>query len=136
MYSMHEAVEKITTCVFTGYSDTDKLILESRAGLITLFLKCYFKVVKKIIQDTVPKIIMCEMVNQIKINFQNTLISKVYKSKDYKTVELLFESNETMNERIKVHLRFEASEKALKLMREIEQICSVTDDYGSNDLNN
>lgn len=129
VYSMRKTVEKITTCAFTGFSDTDKLISESRAGLLILFIKCYYKVVKKVIQDTVPKIIMCEMVNQIKLNFQKTLTSKVYKSKDLKMAELLLESSEIMDERIKVRNRFEASEKALHLMREIETICRVTDDY-------
>lgn len=124
---MRQTVEKITTCAFSGFADSDKLILESRAGLLTLFIDCYFKVIKKIIQDSVPKAIMCEMVNNVKLNFQKDLTSKVYKSKDLKMAELLLESSEIVDERVKVHNRFEASEKALKLMREIEQLCHVTD---------
>lgn len=120
---MRKTVEKITTCAFSGFPDTDKLILESRAGLLTLFIKCYFMVIKKIIQDTVPKTIMYEMVNKIKDNFQKDLISKVYKSNNPDMAELLLESKEIEDERIKVINRFEASARALKLMREIEQIC-------------
>lgn len=120
-------VEKITTCAFSGFADTDNLILQSRAELLTLFVKCYFKVIKKIVQDTVPKTIMCEMVSNIKQNFQKHLTSKVYKSNDLKMAELLMESPEVVDERNRVNSRFEASEKALKLMREIEQLCHGTE---------
>lgn len=124
---MRKTVEKITTCAFSGFPDSDKLILESRAGLLTLFIKCYFMVIKKIIKDTIPKIIMYEMVNKIKDNFQKELISNVYKSTNLSMAELLLESKEIEDERIKAHSRFEASTKALKLMREIENICLKTE---------
>uniref|UniRef100_A0A2H8TZS4 Dynamin-1-like protein n=1 Tax=Melanaphis sacchari TaxID=742174 RepID=A0A2H8TZS4_9HEMI len=120
---MRENVEKISTCAFIGFGESDELILKSRAGLLTLFIKCYFTVIKKIILDTVPKTIMYEMVNKIKENFQKDLISKVYKSKDHNTAELLLESKDIVDERIKVLNRFEASEKALKLIKDIEQTC-------------
>ncbi|VVC24932.1 Dynamin GTPase effector,Dynamin-type guanine nucleotide-binding (G) domain,Dynamin, GTPase region [Cinara cedri] len=126
-YRMRKMVEKITTCAFTGFADTDKLILESRAGLLTLFIKCYFKVIKKIIQDSVPKTIMYEMVNNVKQNFQRDLTSKVYKSNDLKIAELLLESDNIVEERMNAYRRFDASEKGLKLMREIEQLCYETD---------
>lgn len=126
-FNMRQVVENISTCIFSGLSDTDKLILESRAGLLVLFIKSYFKVIKKIIQDTVPKTIMYEMVNNVRTNFQKDLVSKVYKSNDLKMAELLLESTEIVDERIKSQNRFEASEKALKLMREIEQLCHVAD---------
>ncbi|XP_050060580.1 dynamin-1-like protein [Aphis gossypii] len=120
---MRKTVEKLTTCAFIGFGDSEELILESRAGLLTLFMKCYFLVIKKIILDTVPKTIMYEMVNKIKENFQNDLISKIYKSKDQNTAELLLESKDIVDERIKAFNRFEASEKAIRLMKDIEQIC-------------
>ncbi|KAF0767222.1 dynamin-1-like protein [Aphis craccivora] len=120
---MRKTVEKLTTCAFIGFGDSEELILESRAGLLTLFMKCYFMVIKKIILDTVPKTIMYEMVNKIKDNFQNDLISKIYKSKDQNTAELLLESKDIVDERIKALNRFEASEKAIKLMKDIELIC-------------
>lgn len=126
MYKMRQTVEKISTYAFSGYADIDKLILESRAGLITLFIKCYFKVIKKIIQDSVPKTIMFELVNNIKLNFQKNLTSKVYKSNDLKMAELLMESAEIVDERIKVTNRVNSSEKALKLLREIESLCMIT----------
>lgn len=119
-------VEKVTTCAFSGFTDNDDFVLKSRGGLLALFIKCYFKVVKKIIQDSVPKTIMYEMVNSIKQNFQSDLTCKVYKSKDLKMAELLLESSDIVEERTKAYQRFEASEKALKLMREIEQICHNT----------
>ncbi|XP_050436353.1 LOW QUALITY PROTEIN: dynamin-1-like protein [Adelges cooleyi] len=120
---MRYKVEKISSCGFTGFSDTDKPISESRVNLLTLFLKCYYKVVKKIIQDTVPKAIMHEMVNSVKRDFQKMLISKIYKCKSLKMEELLYESDEIADERIKTLRRLEATEKALKLMRDIEQLC-------------
>jgi len=124
---MRKTVEKITTCAFSGFPDSDKLILESRAGLLTLFIKCYFKVIKKIIQDTVPKTIMYEMVNKIKDNFHKDLITKVYKSSNLNMAELLLESKDIKDEQIKSVNRYDASTKALKLMREIEQICLITE---------
>lgn len=122
---MRKLIEKIT-CAFSGFADTDKLILQSRAGLLTLFLKCYFKVVKKIIQDSVPKTIMFEMVNNVKKNFQKELTAKVYKSNELKMAELLLESSEMTDEQVIANNQFIASEKALKLMREIEQLCHMT----------
>lgn len=119
-------VEKVTTCALSGFSEDDEFVLKSRARLLTLFIKCYFKVVKKIIQDSVPKTIMYEMVNNIKQNFQSDLTCKVYKSKDLKISELLLESADIVEERIKAYQRLDASEKALKLMRDIEQICHNT----------
>ncbi|XP_060874329.1 dynamin-1-like protein [Metopolophium dirhodum] len=124
---IRKTVEKITTCAFSGFPDSDKLILESRAGLLKLFIKCYFMVIKKIIQDTVPKTILCEMVNKIKDNFQKDLISKVYKSSNLNMAELLLESKDIEDERIKAIIRYDASTKALQLMREIEQICLKTE---------
>lgn len=67
------------------------------------------------------------MVNNIKENFQKHLIYKVYKSNNQNTVELLIESSEIMNKRTKVNNRFYASNRALELMREIEQICNEAD---------
>lgn len=127
VYKMRQTVEKIATCVFTGYVDNDKLILESRAGLLSLFIKCYFLVIKKIIQDTVPKMIMFEMVNSVKNNFQKDLTSEIYKSKDLNIGELFLESDDIVEERIKLTNQYEAIDKAVKLMREIEQCCHVVD---------
>jgi|UniRef100_A0A2S2QA82 dynamin 1-like protein len=124
--SKRKAVERITTCAFSSFSKTDKTILESRAQLLTLFIQCYFKVVKKMVQDIIPKTIMYEMVNQIKQNFQKALISKVYKSNDLKMEDLLIESPEVIDERVKAQNRFDATDRALKLMREIEQLCHVS----------
>lgn len=120
-------VEKITTCAFSGLADSDELILQSRAELLTLFLRCYFNVIKKIVQDTVPKTIMCEMVNEIKQNFQKHLTARVYKSNDINMVDLLTESPEIVSERNIANDRFAASEKALKLIRDIEQLCHESD---------
>lgn len=122
-YKMRQTVEKISTYGFNNYNDIDNSILESRTGLIELFIKCYFKVMKKVIQDTVPKTIMCEMVNNIKMNLQKYLISKVYKSNDHKMAELLMESPEVVDERAKVTNHVNSIEKALKLLREIEVLC-------------
>lgn len=124
---MRKNVERLTTGAFSSFSDTGKDINESRAQLLILFVQCYFKVVKKMVQDIIPKTIMYEMVNNIKQNFQKDLIAKVYKSNDIKITELLEESSEIVDERIKVQNRFCATEKALKLMREIEQLCQVSD---------
>ncbi|XP_060850884.1 dynamin-1-like protein [Rhopalosiphum padi] len=123
LLQMRKVAEKITTCAFIGFGDSNELILKSRAGLLTLFIKCYFTVIKKIILDTIPKTIMYEMVNQIRENFQKDLISKIYKSKHLNMAELLLESKDIVDERIRTQDRFEASEKALKLMKEIELIC-------------
>lgn len=130
-HKMRKTVEKITTCAFSGFPDSDKLILESRAGLLILFIKCYFTVIKKIIQDIVPKTIMFEMVNKIKDNFQKDLISKVYKSSNLNMAELLLESKDIEEERIKSVCRYNASTKALKMMREIEQICLKSESFDS-----
>lgn len=125
-HTMRQNIDKISTCDFTGLYNIDNLINKSRVELFKLFIKCYFRVIKKIIQDTVPKIIMFEMVNNVKLNFQKDLTARVYKSKDIQMDELLLESPEILDERKKAFNRFDASHNALKLMREIEQICHMT----------
>ncbi|VVC44411.1 Dynamin-type guanine nucleotide-binding (G) domain,Dynamin, GTPase region, conserved site,Dynamin [Cinara cedri] len=44
--------------VFSEFVNTEEFVLESRAEMLTLFIECYFKVIRKIIQDSVPKTII------------------------------------------------------------------------------
>jgi tRNA1(Val) A37 N6-methylase TrmN6 len=73
----------------------------------------------------IPKIIMYEIINKIKQNFHKEFISNIYKANDHEIEELLVESPEVINERIKAENRFIVTDTALKLMREIQQLCHV-----------
>lgn len=65
-------------------------------------IRSYFLIVKKNIQDTIPKAIMHFLVNFIKDNLQSELVSSLYKKEE---LEFLLEESEHIAQR-----RNEASE--------------------------
>lgn len=69
---------------------------------IERLIRSYFLIVKKNIQDTIPKAIMHFLVNYIKDNLQSELVSSLYKKEE---LEFLLEESEHIAQR-----RNEASE--------------------------
>ena len=64
---------------------------ELNAEIIYKLIQNYFPIVKKTVQDQIPKIVMCKIINHMKENMQNELLHKLLKEKD---VDLLKESEE------------------------------------------
>nr|XP_022300336.1 dynamin-1-like protein [Crassostrea virginica] len=77
--------------------------------VIERLIRSYFLIVKKNIQDTIPKAIMHFLVNFIKDNLQSELVSSLYKKEE---LEFLLEESEHIAQR-----RKEASEMLQALQR-------------------
>ena len=87
------------TIPFLAYSVSYKQAL---IFLSEKLIKSYFLIVKKNIQDSVPKAIMHFLVNFVKDNLQSELVSHLYKTEE---IEKLLEESEHISAR-----RREASE--------------------------
>lgn len=84
--------------------------------LIRRLIVSYFGIVREIIQDQVPKAIMCLLVNYIKSNIQNRLVVKLYNDKLFE--DLLQEDETTQLER----------EKCLNLLKTYREASRVISD--------
>uniref|UniRef100_A0A8C2EBA2 Dynamin-1-like protein n=1 Tax=Cyprinus carpio TaxID=7962 RepID=A0A8C2EBA2_CYPCA len=65
--------------------------------VIQRLIKCYFLIVRKSIQDSVPKTVMHFLVNFVKEHLQSELVGQLYKQRLLQ--ELLIESQETAQQR-------------------------------------
>ncbi|KAL0186348.1 hypothetical protein M9458_018018, partial [Cirrhinus mrigala] len=68
--------------------------------VIQRLIKCYFLIVRKSIQDSVPKTVMHFLVNHVKEHLQSELVGQLYKQPLLQ--ELLIESQETAQQRTEV----------------------------------
>lgn len=82
--------------------------------LIRRLIISYFQIVREIIQDQVPKSIMCLLVNYIKDNIQNRLVVKLYN--ETLISELLIEDKGIEEQRNKCIKSIESYKKALKVI--------------------
>lgn len=83
--------------------------------LIRRLIVSYFGIVREIIQDQVPKSIMCLLVNYIKQNIQNRLVVKLYNEKYF---DELLQEDET------IQMEREKCINLLKTYREASKIIS------------
>ncbi|KAG7832147.1 hypothetical protein KL920_000482 [Ogataea angusta] len=88
---------------------------ELECELIRRLIISYFSIVREMIQDQVPKAIMCLLVNFSKESVQNTLVQKLYREELFD--ELLYEDENLSQER-------EKCEKLLATYREAAAIIS------------
>lgn len=86
--------------------------------LITTLLESYYGIMRKIIKDKIPKIIMHFMVNNSKLLIQNELVQELYK--DNLVNELLVESESVVGVRNKLRSRLEVLVKANAILSEVE----------------
>uniref|UniRef100_A0A672RN27 Dynamin-1-like protein n=1 Tax=Sinocyclocheilus grahami TaxID=75366 RepID=A0A672RN27_SINGR len=68
--------------------------------VIQRLIKCYFLIVRKSIQDSVPKTVMHFLVNFVKEHLQSELVGQLYKQRLLQ--QLLIESQETAQQRTEV----------------------------------
>jgi len=87
--------------------------------VIERLIKSYFYLVRKSIQDSVPKSIMHFMVNFIKDNLQSSLVSSLYKADQIEA--LLSESEHVGQRRKEAGEMLEALQKASQIISEIRE---------------
>jgi len=89
--------------------------------LIQRLIRSYFNIIRKNIQDSVPKAVMCFLVNFIKTRIQSELVEKLYKN------ELL---DTLLSEAEQIHIRRkEASEMLQALQRAAHIIAEIRDSH-------
>ncbi|XP_075218786.1 dynamin related protein 1 [Lycorma delicatula] len=87
--------------------------------VIERLIKSYFYIVRKSIQDSVPKAVMHFLVNYIKDNLQSELVTHLYKSD--KAEELLSESEHIAQRRKEAGDMLKALQKANHIISEIRE---------------
>ena len=94
--------------------------------LIQKLISSYFMIVKKNIQDAVPKAVMHCMVNYIQETLQRELVQELYKTETFD--DLLEESKEIATKRQEIQEMIEALEKASHIIGEIRSFHLESDD--------
>uniref|UniRef100_A0A8C7ZNG3 Interferon-induced GTP-binding protein Mx n=1 Tax=Oryzias sinensis TaxID=183150 RepID=A0A8C7ZNG3_9TELE len=87
--------------------------------IIQRLINSYFLIVRKSIQDSVPKTVMHFLVNFVKEHLQSELVGQLYKQGLLQ--ELLIESQETAQQRTEVAQMLEALKKANNIISEIRE---------------
>ena len=88
--------------------------------LIEKLIRSYFLIVRKSIQDSIPKAVMHCMVNYVKDKIQSELVSELYKTEAYD--KLLEESPEMTARRREVSEMVKALKKASDILSEIRDL--------------
>ncbi|XP_048584387.1 dynamin-1-like protein [Nematostella vectensis] len=89
------------------------------SDIIRKLIKSYFVIVRKSIQDSVPKAIMAFLVNYVKERIQSELVEKLYKSERF---EALLQESEHM------HIKRKEAAEMLKALQRAGQIISEVRD--------
>ncbi|XP_060928037.1 dynamin-1-like protein isoform X2 [Limanda limanda] len=87
--------------------------------VIQRLINCYFLIVRKSIQDSVPKTVMHFLVNFVKEHLQSELVGQLYKQTLLE--DLLIESQDTAQQRTEVAQMLEALKKANNIISEIRE---------------
>ncbi|KAK5871559.1 hypothetical protein PBY51_004436 [Eleginops maclovinus] len=87
--------------------------------VISRLIKSYFLIVRKSIQDSVPKTVMHFLVNFVKEHLQSELVGQLYKQPLLQ--DLLIESQDTAQQRTEVAQMLEALKKANNIICEIRE---------------
>ncbi|KAM7534931.1 hypothetical protein Aperf_G00000097615 [Anoplocephala perfoliata] len=87
--------------------------------LISQLIRSYFVIVRKNIQDSVPKAIMNFLVNYVKDNLQSELVSKLYKIDQYET--LLKESENVAQRRREASEMLKGLQRASQIISEVRE---------------
>ncbi|XP_043944037.1 dynamin-1-like protein [Protopterus annectens] len=87
--------------------------------VIERLIKSYFLIVRKNIQDSVPKAVMHFLVNFVKDNLQSELVGQLYKSKLLE--DLLTESEDMAQRRMEAADMLQALQRASQIIAEIRE---------------
>ena len=88
--------------------------------LIEKLIKSYFLIVRKSVQDIVPKIVMHSLVNYVKDNLQSQLVGELYRTESFDT--LMEESPEMTVQRREVVEMVDTLKKACQVLSEIRDL--------------
>ncbi|CAF0924474.1 unnamed protein product [Adineta steineri] len=89
--------------------------------VIEKLIRSYFLIVRKNIQDTVPKAIMHFLVNYVKDQLQSELVASLYKTSTHEHDELLDESGHIAQRRKDAQEMLEALHKANQIISEVRE---------------
>ena len=89
----------------------------SQVTMIKQFISSYFKIVKYNLNDYVPKAIMLNMINEMKLMLHATLVNELYGNEQ--SEELVQESSEVTDQREACIELLENLESALKIIQQI-----------------
>ena len=90
---------------------------EQNAKIIYNLIQNYFPIVKKTVQDQIPKIVMSKIISHMKDNMQNELLHKLLKENE---VDLLKESKKNEQLRKNSEMMIEVLKAAKAAIDEIE----------------
>lgn len=90
---------------------------ELECELIKRLITSYFGIIREMIQDQIPKAIMCLLVNYSKDSVQNRLVSKLYKEELFD--ELLLEDEGLAQEREKCAKLLQTYKEASKIINDV-----------------
>jgi dynamin 1-like protein len=88
--------------------------------LIEKLITSYFLIVRKSIQDSIPKAVMHCLVNYVKEELQSELVSELYRTESYD--ELMEEAHEMIARRREVSEMVKALQKASEILNEIRDL--------------
>jgi len=91
--------------------------------IIRSLLVSYFQIVRKNLQDTVPKAIMHFMVNAVRSNIQNELVAEIYRENEFS--EMLQEADDAVRRRKDCQEMVVALERASKVLDELRSMRSI-----------
>ncbi|CAF0975920.1 unnamed protein product [Adineta ricciae] len=89
--------------------------------VIEKLIRSYFLIVRKNIQDSVPKAIMHFLVNYVKDQLQSELVASLYKTSTHEHDELLDESGQIAQRRKDAQEMLEALHKANQIISEVRE---------------
>eukprot|EP00123_Amoebidium_parasiticum_P017990 comp24061_c0_seq2/m.43226 comp24061_c0_seq2/g.43226 ORF comp24061_c0_seq2/g.43226 comp24061_c0_seq2/m.43226 type:complete len:317 (-) comp24061_c0_seq2:170-1120(-) len=96
---------------------------QMETDLIKSLITSYFNVVRKTVQDAVPKAVMYQLVNHIKDNLQSYLVSRLYKRENLEL--LLSESPEVVKQRKEAEEMYNALKRASAVLTQIRDTTIV-----------
>lgn len=89
-------------------------------NIIKSLLATYFGIIRKNISDTVPKAIMCFLVNKSKAEMQNELVRNLYKDELFS--ELLKENDDIAAKRKATAKMLDVLTKANQILNEVKDL--------------
>ncbi|KAH9615247.1 hypothetical protein KSS87_013706 [Heliosperma pusillum] len=91
---------------------------ETEILVTRILLQSYFDIVRKKVEDDVPKAIMHFVINHLKRDLHNTLIQTIYREELFE--ELLQENSDVKKKRKRAHEMFNVLQEAVQALDEIE----------------
>ena len=102
--------------MLTGRAPSEKENVQ--VDLILNILSAYFNIIRRKVEDSVPKAVMYQLVNKTHANMQNALVGELYREEMLD--ELLTEAEDVAAQRKHCRSMLEILQRAIEILREIE----------------